>query len=65
VTLGDRVRLGPNVLIKPGVRVGDDAQIAAGSVVDRHVKPGESWPKRAAAASVPEHEPRGSLAVSP
>ena len=65
VTIGERVRLGPNVLIKSGVRVGDDAQIAAGSVVDRHVKPGESWPRRPAPRGAAEREPDGSLAASP
>jgi acetyltransferase-like isoleucine patch superfamily enzyme len=47
VTIGDRVWIGARALVLKGVRVGDDAVIAAGSVVTRDV------PARAVVAGVP------------
>jgi maltose O-acetyltransferase len=40
VTIGDRVWLGGGVIVCPGVRVGADTTIGAGSVVTRDVPPG-------------------------
>jgi acetyltransferase-like isoleucine patch superfamily enzyme len=39
--LGDRVRVGVNASILPGVIVGADAQIGAGAVVTKNVEPGD------------------------
>lgn len=39
-TVGNRVFLGANAVILPGVSVGDDAIIGAGSVVTKNVPPG-------------------------
>jgi maltose O-acetyltransferase len=40
VTIGSRVWLGGGVIICPGVTIGDDTTIGAGSVVTRDVPPG-------------------------
>ncbi|WAS90812.1 sugar O-acetyltransferase [Nannocystis punicea] len=40
VTIGDRVWLGGRVIVCPGVTIGDDSVIAAGSVVTRDVPAG-------------------------
>jgi maltose O-acetyltransferase len=40
VRIGDRVFIGANSTILPGVTVGDDAIVGAGSVVRRDVRPG-------------------------
>jgi maltose O-acetyltransferase len=40
VTIGANVWIGGGVILLPGVRVGDDAIIGAGSVVTREVPPG-------------------------
>jgi acetyltransferase-like isoleucine patch superfamily enzyme len=39
--LGDRVRVGVNASILPGVIVGQDAQIGAGAVVTKNVESGD------------------------
>lgn len=43
VTIGDRVFIGVNTLIINSVEIGDDAVIAAGSVVTKDVPAGEIW----------------------
>lgn len=40
VVIGDRVMIGANTTILPGVTIGDDAVVAAGSVVHKDVEPG-------------------------
>lgn len=40
VTLGNRVLIGMNAVVLPGIRIGDDVTIAAGSVVTRDVPDG-------------------------
>jgi len=40
VTIGDRVWIGLNAIILPGVTIGDGCVIAAGAVVNRDVPPG-------------------------
>jgi maltose O-acetyltransferase len=39
VTVGDNVWLGGRVIVMPGVTIGDDSAVAAGSVVTRDVPP--------------------------
>jgi acyl-[acyl carrier protein]--UDP-N-acetylglucosamine O-acyltransferase len=43
VQLGNKVRCGVGVLIKPFVKVGDGARLGMGAVVNRDVPPGEVW----------------------
>ena len=43
VKIGDRVYIGANSQVMPGVTIGDNALIAAGSVVTRSVPAGEVW----------------------
>lgn len=38
--IGKRVRVGGGAMLLPGVKIGDDALIAAGAVVTKHVPPG-------------------------
>jgi maltose O-acetyltransferase len=40
ITIGDRAWLGGGVIVLPGVEIGQDAVIGAGSVVTRSVVPG-------------------------
>ncbi|RYD91266.1 MAG: sugar O-acetyltransferase, partial [Sphingobacteriales bacterium] len=40
VTIGNRVWIGAGVIICPGVNIGDDAVIGAGSVVTRDIPAG-------------------------
>lgn len=40
IIVGNRVGIGANAVILPGVRIGDDAVIAAGAVVDKPVPDG-------------------------
>jgi UDP-N-acetylglucosamine acyltransferase len=40
VELGDRVRIGVNACVRPGIKVGDGARIGAGAVVVKDVPPG-------------------------
>jgi maltose O-acetyltransferase len=42
ITIGRNVWIGGGALIMPGVRIGDDALIGAGSIVTRDVAPGET-----------------------
>lgn len=55
VTIGDRVWIGGRAVILPGVTIGDDAVIGAGSVVTKDV------PRGAVVAGVPGREVRQSL----
>lgn len=43
VTIGKRVFIGVNTVIVNSVEIGDDAVIAAGSVVTKDVPAGEIW----------------------
>jgi maltose O-acetyltransferase len=43
VKIGDNVWIGMNVCVLPGVVIGNDAMIAAGSVVTKEVPAGELW----------------------
>ena len=43
VGIGDRASLGANCTVLPGVTIGADAVVGAGSVVTRDVPPGEFW----------------------
>lgn len=43
VTLGENVWLGSNVVVLPGVAIGDHAVIGAGAVVTRNVPQCETW----------------------
>ncbi|WP_336038060.1 acyltransferase [Halobacterium yunchengense] len=42
VVLGDRAMVGAGAIVLPGVTVGEDAQVAANSLVTRDVPPGET-----------------------
>jgi maltose O-acetyltransferase len=59
VRVGSNVWIGGNALVLPGVIIGDDAVIGAGSVVTRNVASGAvvagnpARPRRAAATSSP------------
>lgn len=39
VTIGDRVWIGPNAILLPGITIGEGAVVAAGSVVTHDVAP--------------------------
>lgn len=43
VTIGDGVRVGVNVSVRPFVKIGDGARIGAGAVVVDDVPAGETW----------------------
>ena len=43
VRIGDRAMLGAGTVVLPGVEIGDDAQVAANSLVADDVPPGETW----------------------
>ena len=43
IVIGDRVFVGARTLILPGVCIGNDAVIAAGSVVTKNIPEGEVW----------------------
>ncbi|MEX6689939.1 acyltransferase [Danxiaibacter flavus] len=43
VIIGDNVWIGMNVCVLPGVQIGDNAIIGAGSVVTKDVPPNEIW----------------------
>jgi acetyltransferase-like isoleucine patch superfamily enzyme len=46
VVLGDRVRLGTGIFIEPHVELGDDVQVASGSVIVASVPPGHVVKRR-------------------
>jgi acetyltransferase-like isoleucine patch superfamily enzyme len=43
VEIGKKVMVGAQCLIMPGVKIGDQAKIAAFSLVNRDIPPGETW----------------------
>ena len=43
VEIGDRVMVGAQCLIMPGIKIGDKAQIAAYSLVNKDIPAGETW----------------------
>lgn len=43
VVIGERAMVGAKAVVLPGVTVGADAQVAAGSLVAEDVPPGETW----------------------
>lgn len=43
ITLGDNVWLGAGVIVLPGCRIGENAIVAAGSVVTKNIPPNEIW----------------------
>jgi acetyltransferase-like isoleucine patch superfamily enzyme len=43
VVIGERAMVGAKAVVLPGVRVGADAQVAAGSLVAEDVPAGETW----------------------
>lgn len=43
IRIGERAMIGAGTIVLPGVEIGADAQIAANSLVDRDVPPGETW----------------------
>jgi maltose O-acetyltransferase len=43
VTVGNNVWVGANCVLLPGITIGDNSLIAAGSVVSRDVPPNEIW----------------------
>jgi acetyltransferase-like isoleucine patch superfamily enzyme len=43
VELGDNVWVGAGCILLPGTRIGDNSVVAAGSVVNREIPPGEIW----------------------
>lgn len=43
IRIGERAMIGAGTVVLPGVEIGADAQIAANSLVDRDVPPGETW----------------------
>jgi acetyltransferase-like isoleucine patch superfamily enzyme len=46
VVLGDRIRLGTGIHIEPHVEIGDDVQVASGSVIVASVPPGHAVKRR-------------------
>jgi acetyltransferase-like isoleucine patch superfamily enzyme len=52
VTLGDRVRLGTGIYIEPHVELGDDVQVASGSVLVASVPAGHTVKRRVVTTSV-------------
>jgi UDP-3-O-[3-hydroxymyristoyl] glucosamine N-acyltransferase len=53
-TIGDRVRMGVGVLIRPYITVGDGARLGAGAVVVNDVPAGEVWVGNPARALPPK-----------
>ena len=43
VRVGERAMIGAGTVVLPGVEIGDDAQVAANSLVADDVPPGETW----------------------
>lgn len=52
VTLGERVRLGTGIFIEPHVELGDDVQVASGSVIVASVPPGHVVKRRVITTAV-------------
>lgn len=65
ITIGDRVTIGINAIVLPGVVVGNDAIIAAGAVVTKgtHVPDGTTWAGVPATQLV--HQKASGLAARP
>jgi maltose O-acetyltransferase len=58
ITIGRNVWLGAHVIVLPGVTIGDNAVVGAGSVVTTSVSGGEIW------AGVPARRIRSRFASS-
>lgn len=43
VHVGERAMIGAGAIVLPGVEIGDEAQVAANSLVTEDVPPGETW----------------------
>jgi acetyltransferase-like isoleucine patch superfamily enzyme len=43
VTIGDNVKIGMGVMIRPGVTIGDNVRIGAGAVVTKDIPSGGTW----------------------
>lgn len=43
VHVGERAMIGAGAVVLPGVEIGDEAQVAANSLVTEDVPPGETW----------------------
>lgn len=43
VVIGRNVWLGAQVVVLPGIKIGDNAVVGAGAVVTRHIPHGETW----------------------
>jgi acetyltransferase-like isoleucine patch superfamily enzyme len=43
VEMGDKVMIGAQCLIMPGVKIGNRAQIASYSLVNKDIPPGQTW----------------------
>jgi acetyltransferase-like isoleucine patch superfamily enzyme len=52
VTLGDRVRLGTGIYVEPRVSLGDDVQVASGSVIVASVPAGHAVKRRTVTTTV-------------
>ncbi len=58
VVLGDRVRLGTGIYVEPHVELGDDVQVASGSVIVTSVPAGHAVKRRAVTTEVvPRRQP--------
>jgi acetyltransferase-like isoleucine patch superfamily enzyme len=52
VVLGDRVRLGTGIYVEPHVEIGDDVQVASGSVIVASVPAGHTVKRRVVTTTV-------------
>ena len=52
VTIGDRVRLGTGIYVEPHVELGDDVQVASGSVIVASVPANHAVKRRVVTTSV-------------
>ena len=52
VVLGDRVRLGTGIYVEPHVEIGDDVQVASGSVIVTSVPAGHAVKRRSVTTTV-------------
>ncbi len=57
VVLGDRVRLGTGIYVEPHVEIGDDVQVASGSVIVTSVPAGHAVKRRAVTTVVVPRRP--------